>query len=272
MPDTDNHELQEGPREDGVGMTLHEAIKKLLIETNRPMKPTEIANELNQRDWYRRKDGGPLPSAQISARVNNYTSVFFKRDGKIHLMGWADSPTDDTGDEAPLDVEWLTPQQIATNLQVNQQSVRNWLRDGLIQGAKFGDVWRVHRRSLDKFLRESVSTGQRNYDPGPEVKNLVKEMGYKFLTRWGNRDHACLYLDVGDHQNEVELVSGIRFESPDGQTRIYEGYARLEDDPENPYEELYVTGTSNVDVFIKLIKKLPSFNLNVNPIIEDDDD
>lgn len=68
-------------------MTLHEAIKKLLVEMNRPMKPTEIAHALNQCDWYRRGDGGPLPSSQIGARVKNYPSYFFKRDGLVYLSG-----------------------------------------------------------------------------------------------------------------------------------------------------------------------------------------
>ena len=276
MSDAENSESHKGPRDEGGDITLHEAIKKLLIETNRPMKPTEIANELNQRDWYKRKDAGPLPSSQISARVSNYASIFFKRDGMVHLMGWADSPADNTqdtdDDDGPLKGEWLTPQQIAKKLQVNQQSVRNWLLHGQIQGAKFGDVWRVHRRALEKFIRVSVSRGQQNYDPGPEVKNLVRKMGYKFLTRIGSRDQAILYIDVGDSQNEVELISGICHDEQGRRTLAYEGFARLEDSPENPYEELYVTGTSNVDVFLKLIEKLPAFNLDVNPIIIDDDD
>ncbi len=73
-------------------MTLHEAIKKLLIEVNRPMAASEIAHALNQRDWYERKDSGPLPGSQISARVNKYPSFFFKRDGQVYLNGWADRP------------------------------------------------------------------------------------------------------------------------------------------------------------------------------------
>lgn len=66
-------------------MYLHEAIAKVLKEKNRPMTARELADELNQRKLYIKKDETLIETSQIHARVKNYTQLFRKRDGLISL-------------------------------------------------------------------------------------------------------------------------------------------------------------------------------------------
>jgi repressor of nif and glnA expression len=66
-------------------MYLHEAIAKILTEKNRPMTARELADEINQRKLYIKKDETLIETSQIHARVKNYTQLFRKRDGLISL-------------------------------------------------------------------------------------------------------------------------------------------------------------------------------------------
>lgn len=50
-------------------MLLHDAIDQVLLRTERAMSSRELANEINRRGWYRRRDGMPLQASQVMARV-----------------------------------------------------------------------------------------------------------------------------------------------------------------------------------------------------------
>lgn len=66
-------------------MTLHEAIKKLLIQFGRPMSTYEIAEELNKNKWYVKKDRSKITDYQIHGRTKasgNYSHIF-NRDGSL---------------------------------------------------------------------------------------------------------------------------------------------------------------------------------------------
>lgn len=68
-------------------MTLHEAIIEVLRSNKAPMKSRDIADAINAAKLYVRGDNGPIPSRQISARVNNYPQLFSKtNDGRIELV------------------------------------------------------------------------------------------------------------------------------------------------------------------------------------------
>ena len=50
------------------------------------MRTAEIGKTVNRLGLYRRKDGGPVGTAQVAARVNNYSNLFRKlNDGRIEL-------------------------------------------------------------------------------------------------------------------------------------------------------------------------------------------
>lgn len=68
-------------------MTLHEAIEKLLRQTNRPMTTVEIANELNKNNWYSKKDGSTIEPFQIHGRTRKYPNLFNRNGTTVSLCG-----------------------------------------------------------------------------------------------------------------------------------------------------------------------------------------
>jgi HB1, ASXL, restriction endonuclease HTH domain len=66
-------------------MTLHEAMRHVL-RTRGPMSSRELADAINEQGLYRQKQGGPVPAAQISARMSRYRDLFEKDTaGRIQL-------------------------------------------------------------------------------------------------------------------------------------------------------------------------------------------
>lgn len=57
-------------------MTLHEAILEVLIKFKNSATTQEIANYINTSNLYKRGDGNPISSSQISARVSSYPQLF----------------------------------------------------------------------------------------------------------------------------------------------------------------------------------------------------
>jgi excisionase family DNA binding protein len=49
---------------------------------------------------------------------------------------------------------WLTLEQIAEELQIHIETVRNWVRDKKLPAYKVGRVYRVKRDDFEKFLAE----------------------------------------------------------------------------------------------------------------------
>jgi len=66
-------------------MTLHEAIQQVLVATKEPMRAARIAEIINSKGWYTKKDGSEIKSSQIGARVKNYPHLFLKINGEISL-------------------------------------------------------------------------------------------------------------------------------------------------------------------------------------------
>jgi hypothetical protein len=66
-------------------MTLHEALQRILREgDNRPMPVRQLADQVNQRGLYGRRDGAPVEISQVHARTSNYDKVF----GKAGPLVW----------------------------------------------------------------------------------------------------------------------------------------------------------------------------------------
>lgn len=57
-------------------MTLHEAMAEVLREHGTPMTSRELADAINARGLYRRREGRRLPAGQVSARARNYDLLF----------------------------------------------------------------------------------------------------------------------------------------------------------------------------------------------------
>jgi excisionase family DNA binding protein len=63
-----------------------------------------------------------------------------------------------------------TVQQVAERLQVHQETVRKWLRDGELVGINLGGKsgWRIREREIEAFLerREEQSKSLAEGEPG----------------------------------------------------------------------------------------------------------
>lgn len=66
--------------------TLHEAMALVLREHgNGPLSAREIADEINQRRLYTKRDGSGVEVSQIHARAKNYAHQFAKVGSKLRL-------------------------------------------------------------------------------------------------------------------------------------------------------------------------------------------
>lgn len=66
-------------------MELHEVIKHILKQANKPLTCTEIAEKVNDSKLYPKRND--VPSNQISARINRKKySYLFKKDKTVRPM------------------------------------------------------------------------------------------------------------------------------------------------------------------------------------------
>ena len=49
---------------------------------------------------------------------------------------------------------YLTADEIADELRIDQETVLRWLRRKELRGYKLGKIWRIYRADLEKFLEE----------------------------------------------------------------------------------------------------------------------
>ena len=155
--------------------------------------------------------------------------------------------------------EWLTPQEIAVELKVNQQSVRNWLRDGLLVGAKFGDVWRVRRSDYAAFVQEGLRRGQR-WEANEELRAALEKYEFRQLQAFGGGERVDLIIDVeptNPKRNELRLTSCAVTDSVENEDQgAFECVAIVEDSDDQPYEDLVVRGRSHSEAFMKVLSAI----------------
>jgi hypothetical protein len=67
-------------------LTLHEALALVLGEhDNEWMTARELADEVNERRLYSKRDGTPVQANQVHARTKNYSTLFEKDGGRVRL-------------------------------------------------------------------------------------------------------------------------------------------------------------------------------------------
>jgi type I restriction enzyme M protein len=64
-------------------ITLHQAIKNVLLDWNRPLSAFAIAEQINTYKTYERADKFPLKSSQILSRVLKYPNLFIVTSGNV---------------------------------------------------------------------------------------------------------------------------------------------------------------------------------------------
>jgi excisionase family DNA binding protein len=54
-----------------------------------------------------------------------------------------------------MDNEYLTPEEVATKLQVHIDTIRRWLRTGELPGMKIGKrQWRIRKTDIERYLSD----------------------------------------------------------------------------------------------------------------------
>lgn len=61
-----------------------------------------------------------------------------------------------------MPTEWLTVEYIAKELKVSEGTVRGWIRDKKLKGAKFGRDYRIRREDYDKFINERLNPDEED--------------------------------------------------------------------------------------------------------------
>src|SRR5690606_4771205 len=69
-----------------MNMTLHEAIEKVLRHKGMSMTTQQIADELNENNWYKKKDGSKILAFQIHGRTRNYSHLFERKGSTVSLI------------------------------------------------------------------------------------------------------------------------------------------------------------------------------------------
>ena len=88
-----NRVLSTSDEQPSSQLTLHAAIAKVLSAHGKPMRSGEIRDAVNAKSLYVRRDGQPVRTTQVAARVRNYTRQFrILGDGQIWFV--------DDGEEA----------------------------------------------------------------------------------------------------------------------------------------------------------------------------
>lgn len=67
-------------------MRIEEAIVFLLASSNYGMKVDRIAEEINRRGLFVRRDGKPVDTKMVYAVVMQHSDVFVKSEGRIRLL------------------------------------------------------------------------------------------------------------------------------------------------------------------------------------------
>ncbi len=68
-----------------------------------------------------------------------------------------------------MNMEFLTPKELATRYKVSEGHITNLARSGILPGIKIGHVWRFKVADLEEWERH------QGYE-GEEVRGIVKEI------------------------------------------------------------------------------------------------
>ncbi len=58
----------------------------------------------------------------------------------------------------PEQDEWLSVEEIAKNVKMDVETVRNWIRRKQLKAYRFGRDYRIRREDFDAFVKERATT------------------------------------------------------------------------------------------------------------------
>ena len=62
-------------------------------------------------------------------------------------------------EQQPPPEEWLSVEDVARTLRMDEGTVRKWIRRKELRAYKFGRDYRIRRDDFDKFVRDRVTDG-----------------------------------------------------------------------------------------------------------------
>lgn len=100
-----------------------------------------------------------------------------------------------------MSLDYLTPDDVASNLQVSRQVVYNWINDGRLRAVKAGRTLRIPHSALEAFLQPvhagDISTGSLEPDGGYHVDRFANAVQAAFEAANSEvRSRQHLQLDV----------------------------------------------------------------------------
>ena len=59
--------------------------------------------------------------------------------------------------QQPQPAEWLSVDEVAQTLRMDEETVRKWIRRKQLKAYKFGRDYRIRREDFDQFVRERAT-------------------------------------------------------------------------------------------------------------------
>ncbi|MDI9695313.1 HNH endonuclease signature motif containing protein [Burkholderia cenocepacia] len=144
-------------------LTLHDEIGEVLMTAGGPLPARMIADEVNRRGRYARRDGAPVDANQITARSLNYPHLFTVADGLIAL-------------HAPSSAARTKGKSIVRDYRALGQFFRRL--NGDLVTLHFTDIEEILNAPLPPVARRN-DTFWQNSDPF-----LPKNDGHKWAHEW----------------------------------------------------------------------------------------
>lgn len=268
-------------------MTLHEAIKQVLLDSKRSMTAMEIADEVNARELYSREDKKLVPPSQINARINNYPHLFTKLGGLIEII-----------ERQKLNVEILLNNAIdlLRNNWAHGVGTRNshlliplcFFFKRVIDNKELLDnslnVEAVFRCDIDSFTRFLNLFVERHIDLKPGIQRINSELNSEGQTKYiedlllklskidlsiatfSDERFSEFYLNLILKFSEKSYLLG-QYSSPVSLSQLIAGLANLV-----PFKKVYnpATGIGTFPVYIKRLingKEFYFLGEEINPDI-----
>ena len=113
-----------------------------------------------------------------------------------------------------MTTDYLTPDEVASRLQVSRQVVYNWINDGRLRAVKAGRTLRIPHFALDAFLQPvhagEISTGGVEPEPGLSFDRFTPA-AQEAASAAGNEVHTRQHIQI-----EVEHVLWALVRQPEG--------------------------------------------------------
>ena len=117
-----------------------------------------------------------------------------------------------------MTTDYLTPDEVASRLQVSRQVVYNWINDGRLRAVKAGRTLRIPPFALEAFLEPvhagDISTGSVQPEPSMHFDRFTPA-AQETATAAGSEVHTRQHIEI-----DVEHVLWALMQQPDGIAQV----------------------------------------------------